>query len=123
MPDTQHATGAAVQIGTYIAGFAAAAGALVLGMKRLGSAVKQMTASDAFLEDQERFRRSLHEEMDALRARVSALEDELRHSREETMLYKRHLLDSQGENTRLRADIETLRLAWDPDRTLPPRLG
>ena len=123
MPDPQSATGTAVEVGTWAAGFVAAAGALVLGMKRLGSAVKQITASDTFVEDQTKFRQALHEEMDSLRARVSALEEELRKSREEVLIYKRHLLDAQGANERLRADIEALRGAWDPDRTLPPGLG
>lgn len=123
MPDPQSASGTAVEVGTWAAGFVAAAGALVLGMKRLGSAVKQMTASDTFIEDQTKFRQALHAEMDALRARVSTLEDELRRAQDESLLYKRRFIEVSSELGVVKTELERCRETWDPERTLPPRLG
>lgn len=66
---------------------------------------------------------TLTKRIDMLANQNDAAEDATRRAQDEAILYKRRLVETSSELAVVKAELERCLEAWDPDRTLPPRLG
>lgn len=127
---TKHAQESGLSLWQWVGG---GSGAVVVG-RLIFSAFRRLGWLDGLAASEARLRTELYERNAKIQADADAMEkakdERIEEIRSAFFASERALIEEQAKRSRAEADVarlteevKALRGAWDPDRTLPPRLG